>query len=642
MTNTLSTSISTGITLTNGGNDQSPFTITSTGTVAPTAYGAIGVYGSAASGLTLINQGVIDGGRGSVGIGVAGGAGGAGVDLSGASSFNNSGTITGGGGGQSVISPFTGASGPGGAGGVGVHLSGAGSFSNSGNITGGIGGVGSTNAAAGDGVYLSGGGLFTNSGTITGGSGPGGDSGAYLNGGTLLNGGVIDGAQGADAVTFGANASTLVVEHGASFVGNVVANATIADVLAIGGSAPVTISNIGSEYQNFRALAFDSGSSGIVSGTYTAMDSQSLTNIAGFAQGDTLVLDGFAATSDTYVSGTGLELSNGSSIITLDITGNFTTGDFNVIDPPANTTIALNSNACFAEGTRILTTHGEIPVEQLSAGDRVILHNGGIAPITWIGHRSLALTRHPNPEQVNPIRICAGALDNNVPCRDLVLSPDHALYLNGALIPAKSLLNGSTIRQEARQRITYFHVELAAHDVIYAEGTPAESYLETGNRPAFANGGGALTLHPDFAQKLREQTGRAPLAEFGPLVEKTRAQILARTNQNLTDDPALTLHTNQDGTVIISSRSAIPGQLNPDPRDQRILGVKIKSLRAGAKIINLDHPDLTAGWHTPEPDGRWTNGRAIIPAALAKDGPITIELAATTQYPAPQPKRQYA
>ncbi|HQT67075.1 MAG: hypothetical protein B7Z78_06595 [Rhodospirillales bacterium 20-60-12] len=178
--------------------------------------------------------------------------------------------------------------------------------------------------------------------------------------------------------------------------------------------------------------------------------------------------------------------------------------------------------------------------------------------------------------------------------------------------------------------------------MIYAEGTPTESYLETGNRHAFANGGGALTLHPDFAQKLREQTGCAPFAEFGPIVEKTRAQILARTNQHLTNNPGLTLHTNQDGTVIIASRSAIPGHLNPDPRDQRILGVKIKSLHAGAQKIPLDHPDLTAGWHTVEADGRWTNGRAIIPATLAKDGPITIELAATLAYPAPQPKRQYA
>ncbi|OYV71392.1 MAG: hypothetical protein B7Z67_00030 [Acidiphilium sp. 21-60-14] len=454
----------------------------------------------------------------------------------------------------------------------------------------------------------------------------------------MIEGGFSVSGTRSNAVQFGTKASTLIVEHGATFTGNVLANSAVSDVLAIGGSAPVYLSGIGAKYQNFSTLAFETGATGTVSGTYTAMDSQSLTNIAGFAQGDTLVLNGFAATSDTYVSGTGLELSNGTSQITLEIIGNFTTANFNVIDPPANTTISLNP-PCFAQGTRILTTRGEIPVEQLSASDRVILHNGGIAPITWIGHRSLAPSRHPNPEQINPIRITAGALQNNIPHRDLVLSPDHALYLNGTLIPAKSLLNGTTIRQESRRTVTYYHIELAHHAVLYAEGTPAESYLETGNRHAFSNGGSALTLHPDFAQTLREQTSCAPFAESGPIVEKTRAQILARTNQHLTNNPGLTLHTNQDGSVTIRSRSAIPGHLNPDPRDQRILGVKIKSLKAGAQKIPLDHPDLTEGWHGVEADGRWTNGRAMIPAALTKDGPITLELAATTQYPAPQPSR---
>ncbi|OYV68135.1 MAG: hypothetical protein B7Z67_14250, partial [Acidiphilium sp. 21-60-14] len=509
----------------------------------------------------------------------------------------------------------------GGAGGAGVDLSGSGSFSNSGTITGGSGGSGPGS-----------GGGFAGHGGV----------GVYLSGGTLLNSGLIAGAQGADAIQFGTNASTLIVEHGATFTGSVVANANTSDVLAIGGSAPVTLANIGAEYQNFRSLAFETGSSGIVSGTYTAMDSQSLTNIAGFAQGDTLILNGFAATSDTYVSGIGLELGNGTSEITLDITGNFTTTNFNVIDPPANTTISLNP-PCFAQGTRILTTHGEIPVEQLRTGDHLILHSGGTAPIQWIGHRSLSLLRHPNPAQVRPIHISANALMDGVPRRDLVLSPDHALYLNGTLIPAKSLLNGTTIRQETRRSVTYYHIELAHHAVLYAEGTPAESYLETGNRHAFANGGGgAMILHPDFAQTLREQTSCAPFAESGPIVEQTRAQILARAHQPLTDDPALTLHTNQDGSVTILSRSAIPGYFSPDPRDQRTLGVKILSLRVGRRKIPLDHPLLTEGWHTTEPDGRWTNGRGIIPAALAKGGPITLELAATTQYPTQHPKRQSA
>ena len=83
-----------------------------------------------------------------------------------------------------------------------------------------------------------------------------------------------------------------------------------------------------------------------------------------------------------------------------------------------------------------------------------------------------------------------------------------------------------------------------------------------------------------------------------------RTRTLARANIPLTTDPALTLHTNKDGSVTILSRSAIPGHLNPDPRDQRRLGVKISAIHAGTRPIPLDHPLLTEGWHDPEPDGR--------------------------------------
>ncbi|MCW8306484.1 hypothetical protein AruPA_05500 [Acidiphilium sp. PA] len=123
---------------------------------------------------------------------------------------------------------------------------------------------------------------------------------------------------------------------------------------------------------------------------------------------------------------------------------------------------------------------------------------------------------------------------------------------------------------------------------------------------------------------------------------QVRARILGRARQPLTDDPAVTLHTSQDGSVTIQSRAAVPGYLSPDPRDRRTLGVKIKSLKAGDEMIPLDHPALTRGWHGVEADGRWTDGRAIIPAALAKDGPVTIALAATTRYPVPQSARSRA
>jgi hypothetical protein len=289
---------------------------------------------------------------------------------------------------------------------------------------------------------------------------------------------------------------------------------------------------------------------------------------------------------------------------------------------------------CFAAGTRILAQQGDIPVEQLQIGDELILHGGGTAPIRWIGQRAIEPARHPHPESVNPIRIKAGALMDGVPRRDLILSPDHALYLDGALIPAKALINGTTIRQETRKKIHYYHIELDKHGIIYAEGTPSESYLDTGNRANFNDGGVSIALHPDFAQTTRESQGCAPFHESGAIVETVRARLLARAplTRTLTDDPALRLRAQADGSVIIVSRSAIPGHLSPDPRDQRQLGVKIAALHIGGATIPLDHPDLRDGWHGAEPDGRWTNGRAIIPAHLLKGQTPKLTIGATLQY----------
>jgi type VI protein secretion system component Hcp len=288
--------------------------------------------------------------------------------------------------------------------------------------------------------------------------------------------------------------------------------------------------------------------------------------------------------------------------------------------------------ACFAAGTRIRTARGEIAVEDLAPGDEVITSSGR-QPIKWIGQRHFDLSRHPHPEKARPIRLEAGCLAANIPARDLFLSPDHALYLDGILVPAKALLNGASIRQIAAPRVTYYHIELADHSVIFAENTPAETYLETGNRGAFENGPGAMTLHPDFAQCQREAKSCAPFLQAGPQVEAIRAKILARANMATTDDPAIGIAYHK-GAAIISSRHAIPGLTTPDPRDRRRLGVKIARLEAGGRDIPLDHPALVQGWHAAEPDGRWTNGHAVIPPELiAGRHDIKLTLAATLEYP---------
>ena len=83
-----------------------------------------------------------------------------------------------------------------------------------------------------------------------------------------------------------------------------------------------------------------------------------------------------------------------------------------------------------------------------------------------------------------PIRICAGAFGNGAPARDLFVSGDHAIHVGAALIPARYLCNGSTIRRQPPVAVEYFHIELNRHQVLLAEGLPAKSWLDTGNRAA--------------------------------------------------------------------------------------------------------------------------------------------------------------
>jgi len=160
------------------------------------------------------------------------------------------------------------------------------------------------------------------------------------------------------------------------------------------------------------------------------------------------------------------------------------------------------SIVCFAEGTRIVTPHGEDAVENLRAGDMVLAMRDGQAgfePLRWVGFMDVAVPRNAAmATKTAPILIKAGAIAPGMPARDLRVSPDHAMEVDGHLIPAKHLVNGSSIIQEVWcKRVRYFHLELEAHGLLLSEGTWSESYLDDDNRHVFNNA--ALTgLFLDF------------------------------------------------------------------------------------------------------------------------------------------------
>ena len=249
-------------------------------------------------------------------------------------------------------------------------------------------------------------------------------------------------------------------------------------------------------------------------------------SIQGFALGDTIDLAGVDPASVSYASGQ-LAFNGGSILLSLASGGT----PIAASDGAGGALVAL----CFRAGTRIETTGGEIAVEHLAIGDRVCaLTNGQNAPITWIGRRHIDCTRHPKPHLVWPVRVSCNAFGNGLPHRDLWLSPDHAIYLNGVLIPVKYLINCITIAQMPVAEVTYYHVELPRHGVLLAEGLPVESYLETGDRANFDDAGTALRLHPDFATRTWEAHGCAPLVVSGPTLDAIRIRLADRAGARVT------------------------------------------------------------------------------------------------------------
>src|SRR6202044_441994 len=130
-----------------------------------------------------------------------------------------------------------------------------------------------------------------------------------------------------------------------------------------------------------------------------------------------------------------------------------------------------------------------VAIEALRIGDLAVAADGGLRPIVWIGHRRLDGSRHPDPLAVRPVRVSANAFGEGLPHRDLWLSPGHNIAWDGALMPISLLINNVSVAQLEREQVEYWHVELDRHDIVIAEGLPAESYLDCGNRGAFANGG---------------------------------------------------------------------------------------------------------------------------------------------------------
>jgi Hint domain len=246
--------------------------------------------------------------------------------------------------------------------------------------------------------------------------------------------------------------------------------------------------------------------------------------ITGFQPGDSIDLGTTQADAVSFDGGVLTITYQSMPKYMLNIVGPYQTPDFN-LNPNALSHEVLTTTVvpCFASGTRISTVRGEIAVEDMQAGDLVhVEQRGDVRSVVWIGHRQIDCTRHPNPRAVWPVRVRAGAFGGHRPHRDLWLSPDHAVCVADVLIPVKYLINDSTIAQVPVDSVSYYHVELPIHGVIFAEGLPAETYLDAGDRMNFDNGGELVALYPDFATRASEATACAPIVITGPMLAAVR------------------------------------------------------------------------------------------------------------------------
>jgi hypothetical protein len=245
-----------------------------------------------------------------------------------------------------------------------------------------------------------------------------------------------------------------------------------------------------------------------------------------------------------------------------------------------------------------------------------------------------------------------------VPHCDLRVTKAHALYLDGVLVPVEFLINHHTIVWDDHAReVTLYHIELQTHDVLMANGAPAESYRDDGNRWLFQNANTGWGGPP--------QTPCAPVLTGGPIVDALWQRLLdragPRVNRSLTADPDL--HLLVDGcrldgeqradsahvfvlpatarSVRIASRAAAPAELGL-ARDPRTLGVAVQRIvvrgSSRSRVIEAADDRLVEGFHLYEAANglRWTDGDAVLPAALFADFgghvEVALQLQGTTQY----------
>ncbi|MDI2090813.1 Hint domain-containing protein [Commensalibacter oyaizuii] len=413
-------------------------------------------------------------------------------------------------------------------------------------------------------------------------------------------------------------------------------------------------------------------------------------NVTNFALNDSLVFEIGSAYLDqtryvTSVSGGILTISynnpDGSvtQLAQFGYTGSSLIPNVLIVESGASSTgHQIIITKCFLTGTNILTPTGEVTVESLSVGDEVVALKDGqqvSKRIVWIGSMNVNVNGYEHKDALYPVRIKAHAFGLNQPCRDLLVTPEHTIYVDGGLIPARMLVNGrSIIIDNTMESFTVYHVETEEHSILLSENLTTESYLNTDDRHLF-NGDVAnlhLTFDENAGHKSWQEDAAAPLTVARHQVEPIWQRLDRRATQQgyapvstfeTTRDPELCLITQRGerlqpvdikgnvysfyvpanvSVVAMHSKAAVPSEVvGPFLDDRRMLGVLVAKISVfGERTLTILPSDMSglSGWHDAELNrsDRWTKGLATLPEVISemsnKVKLVKIELTATAEY----------
>ena len=428
-----------------------------------------------------------------------------------------------------------------------------------------------------------------------------------------------------------------------------------------------------------NAVNFNGTNNTLVLDTTSLVNLSLLSSINNFqGNGDQIVFNGISAVNARIIgySNGVLTFSNNGVTGTAAFggmagtvtAGNFTIGSSALVEGGNSSTYAGNLvigfATCFLRGTMIATPSGEVAVETLRAGDLVTAVENGqkvSRPVSWVGGRAMRAGDHDGQDAAFPVRIRRDAFADNVPHRDLLVTPEHCILTEAGLTPARMLVNDASILVDRSiPDYEFFHVELERHGILLSEGLTTESYLDTGNRALFVQAGPVAATRPDAVMAAPLVVARAVVEPiWHRLADRARTLGLAadRADVSFTDQPDLRVLLD-DGREVsacwhnaqrhmfqlprgarpvrLLSRAAVPAEtVGPFVDDRRTLGVAVDKLvlwHGLEEQVVQPNGRALSGWH--DDDGaRWTDGNAELDLPCAgADVVLDIHLAATMLY----------